>query len=104
MPTARGILALHVSNQNLDLVSVVEANLAALPGLVGVYAEGVGGAGALPSQVVLIARNEASLAPALSLHKARRLGAARVRPWTDGHSDILSAVARRLGDRLGGRQ
>jgi len=97
----RGILLLHISNQNLDLPPVVEANLAALAELKGVYAEGERGGGALASQVVLIARQGEILAPALRLPNARRLGDGTIRPWTDDYSDILSAVIRRYRAKLG---
>jgi hypothetical protein len=96
----RGILALHVSNQNLDLPPVLEANLSALDDVTGVYVEGERGSGALASQVVLMARDGARLREALSWHRARHLGGASVRPWTDDYSDILSAVWRRYKAKL----
>jgi hypothetical protein len=96
----RGILALHISNQNLDLAPVLEANLSALAAVTGIYVEGQRGAGALASQVVLIARDAELLAPALRWHQARRLDQPSVRPWTDDHSDILSAVWRRYKTKL----
>ena len=54
----RGVLVIHVSNQNLDLTPVVESNLARITDLKGVYAQGEGGGGAVRSQVILIAREE----------------------------------------------
>jgi hypothetical protein len=92
---------MHVSNQNLDLTPVVESNLARIGGLAGVYAQGEGGGGAIRSQVVLVARDEAMLAPALAWPKARRLDSPSVRPWTDDYSDILSPFLRRLRAKLG---
>jgi len=96
----RGILALHVSNQNLDLPPVLEANLAALSAADGVaaqavYVEGERGSGALASQVVLMAHHRELLEPALAWHRARRLDQPRVRPWTDDYSDFVSALWRR---------
>src|SRR5262245_18359670 len=44
-----GILALHVSNQNLDLPPVLEANLSTLAAASGIYVEGQRGSGALAS-------------------------------------------------------
>jgi hypothetical protein len=104
---ARGILALHVSNQNLDLPPVLEANLRALRDVSGVdvsgvYVEGERGAGALASQAVLIARSGELLAPALAWHRARRLDSPSVHPWTDAHSDFISAVWRRYKTKLQG--
>ena len=98
--SARGILALHVSNQNLDLPPVLEANLRALRDVSGVYVEGERGAGALASQVVLIARDHELLAPALAWHRARRLDSPSVQPWTDAYSDFISAVWRRYKAKL----
>jgi predicted O-methyltransferase YrrM len=95
-----GILALHISNQNLDLPAVVEANLARLPDLTAVYAEGERGQRQLASQVILVSRQEDVLTPALQLPHARRLGAGTVRPWTDDYCDILSAMVRRLASKL----
>jgi hypothetical protein len=97
----RGILTLHISNQNVDLPPVIEANLTQLPQLTGVYAEGERGPGALASQVVLVAQQGELLDPALTFPKARRLGATTVRPWSDDYSDILSAMLRRYGSKLG---
>jgi hypothetical protein len=98
----RGVLALHVSNQNLDLPPIVESNLAQIPELRGVYAEGEGGQGAIRSQAVLIARHDEILAPALGWHKSRALGAPSVRPWLDDYSDVLSPLIRRYRAKLAG--
>jgi len=95
-----GILALHVSNQNLDLPPVLEANLSTLAAASGIYVEGQRGSGALASQVVLIARHAELLAPALAWHQARRLDQPSLRPWTDDHSDIIAAVWRRYKAKL----
>ena len=97
----RGILALHISNQNMDLPPIVEANLALLPGWSGVYVQGEAGRGALASQVVLITRHVELLEPAMAWAKARRLGEPSVRAWTDDYSDVFSAVVRRYGSKLG---
>jgi hypothetical protein len=97
----RGVLAVHVSNQNLDLTPVVESNLARIPGLAGMYAQGESGGGAIRSQVILIARDETLLAPALTWPRSRRLDSPAVRPWTDDYSDIISPFLRRLRAKLG---
>src|SRR5262245_38374007 len=98
--SARGILALHVSNQNLDLPPVLEANLRALRDVSGVYVEGERGAGALASQGVWRPSDSALLAPALAWHRARRLDSPSVRPWTDDYSAFSSAVWRRYKAKL----
>jgi hypothetical protein len=97
----RGVLAIHVSNQNLDLTPVVESNLGRIAGLEGIYAQGETGGGAIRSQVILIARDESILAPALAWPKSRRLDNPSVRPWTDDYSDVLSPFVRRLRAKLG---
>jgi hypothetical protein len=94
-----GILALHVSNQTLDLIPSLEATLAGFDGLTAVYAEGTRGQGALASQVVLVTRDAARIAPALTWHEARRLGPAKARPWTDDHSDIVMPLLRKILSR-----
>jgi hypothetical protein len=99
--SGRGILALHISNQNMDLPPVVEANLAAMPGWFGVYVVGAPGPGALASQVVLISRHPDALAAVLTAPRSRRLGEPTVRAWTDDYSDVFSAVVRRYGNKLG---
>jgi hypothetical protein len=96
----RGVLALHISNQNLDLPPVLEANLAALGNVSGIYVEGERGNGALASQVVLIARAPEIVEPALAWHEARRLDRPTLRPWTDDYSDLVSAVWRRYRAKL----
>jgi hypothetical protein len=100
--TERGILAMHISNQNLDLPPVLESNFAQLPQLHAVYAEGERGPARLASQVVLAARRADVLDGARDLPKARRLGAGGVRPWTDDYSDIVSAMLRRYRSKLAG--
>ncbi|MGD9827916.1 MAG: spermidine synthase [Hyphomicrobiaceae bacterium] len=99
--TPDGIVALHLSNQNLDLPPIVEAGLAQLDGFGGVYAQGEGGGGALPSQVVLLSRNAAALKRAMTLPGARRLGPPTTAPWTDDHSDIVRPLIRRFRLKLG---
>jgi hypothetical protein len=98
----RGVLALHVSNQNLDLPPTVESSIALIPGLKGIYTEGESGEGAIRSQVILLSRHQEALAPALAWHKARMLDRPAVRPWTDDYSDILSPLVRRYRSKLGG--
>jgi hypothetical protein len=96
----RGLLVLHISNQNLDLAPVIESNVAALDGVSAVYAEGKRAGGALASQAVLISRDPEMLSPVLGWHHARQLDKPAVRPWTDDYSDILSAAWRRYRSKL----
>jgi hypothetical protein len=99
----RGVLALHVSNRSFDLPPIVESNVARLRGLTAVYAQGEGGGGAIRSQVVLIAKDPAIVAPALAWPHGRALDQPRVRAWTDDYSDIISPFLRRLGAKLQAR-
>lgn len=96
----KGVLALHISNLNLDLPPVVESNVAQLPGLAGIYLEGARGGGSLSSQVVLLSRDAGALAPALAWPEGRRLGPPAIHPWTDDYADVLSALVRGLRKRL----
>jgi hypothetical protein len=90
-----GVLALHVSNRHMSLPPIVAANLAHLPGLSAVLVEDARPAGSLDvasSRVVLISRDRAALAPALSWPGARRLEPTGAKAWTDDYSDLVSAI------------
>ena len=49
---------------------------------------------AIPSSIVVMARDAASLDGLAARPDARRFGATPVKPWTDDYSDILSALWR----------
>lgn len=98
--TENGVLALHLSNQNLDLPPVIESNLAALGTLSGVFVDGQGGNGANPSEVVLASKRPENVRAALSMPKSRLLGDPQVHPWTDDYSNIVSALMRRYSQRI----
>lgn len=97
--TPGGILALHVSNRHLDLISVANAVAAAIPGTHAatvIDRPGRRGYDATPSLVVFVAKSEAALAPVLAWPSARRSTAtADLTPWTDDYSDILTALWRK---------
>ncbi len=95
-----GVLALHLSNQNLDLPPVIESNIAELGTLSGVFVEGQGGNGANPSEVVLASKRPGIVRGALSMPKSRLLDNPQVRPWTDDYSNIVSALSRRYSQRI----
>jgi hypothetical protein len=95
-----GVLALHLSNQNLDLPPVIESNIAALGTLSGVFVEGQGGNGANPSEVVLASKRPGIVRGALSMPNSRLLDNPQVRPWTDDYSNIVSALSRRYSQRI----
>jgi hypothetical protein len=93
-----GVLALHISNRHLDLVSVVAANVEALSGLRGVLVQekstGSVNFDATPSQVVLVARHGEVLAPARRHRAALPLVSGGIGAWTDDYSNIAAALVR----------
>jgi spermidine synthase len=94
-----GLIALHVSNNHLDLVPALASTIALVPGLVAVAVNDDPSASELdasPSRVVFIARNAATLAPVRRWPDAVALPASRARAWTDDYSDVLSALIRRF--------
>jgi spermidine synthase len=94
-----GLLALHVSNNHLDLVPALASTIALVPGVAAAFVDDdrpQQGLDALSSRVVFIARKPAVLARVLQWPDARPLRPGPARPWTDDHSDVLSALVRRL--------
>lgn len=93
-----GLLALHVSNRHLDLISVANAVAAAIPGThVATVVDLPEGRGydATPSMVVMIGKSHAAIAPVLSWTGLRIEKAVDMRPWTDDYSNILAALWRK---------
>jgi hypothetical protein len=94
-----GLIALHVSNNHLDLVPALASTIALVPGAVAAFVDddrAQQSLDALSSRVVFIARNNAALAPVLQWRDARPLVAGDDRPWTDDYSDVLSALVRKV--------
>ncbi len=92
-----GLLALHLSNNHLDLPPAVLATLAQIGGLHSVLIDDrpeKPGYDNLPSTVMLVGRDKALLERALDWNGARRLEYTSVRPWTDDYSDIFTALLR----------
>jgi hypothetical protein len=98
-----GVIALHISNRHLDLVSVVAANVEAVPGLsaLKVNNPGLYNLAALDTVVVLIARRPEVLASAATLARGADhpidivpLAPLGVSPWTDDFSNVASALIR----------
>ncbi len=95
-----GLLALHVSNRHLDLISVATAVAGAVPGLhtaVAVDEQTGKGFDRTSSQVVLVSRSPAVIDRVLALPFARPAKPSALNPWTDDYSDILSALWERYG-------
>ncbi len=96
---ARGVLALHVSNRYLELVSAVTATAQTIPGTVVRVVEFGGVAGdpdAQPSTVVFIAAKPDVLAATATWTDARTPQATATAPWSDDFSDVLSAIIRHM--------
>jgi hypothetical protein len=92
-----GLLALHVSNRHLDLVSVAGAVALSVPGAHAALADDRPedkGFDAAASHVVLISKSEAALAPLLEWPDVTAIETSAVAPWTDDFSDILGAIVR----------
>jgi hypothetical protein len=100
-----GVVILHLSNRNLDLLHPAQA-----------IALAAGGAGlaqsyrapppasfwAATEDAVIIARTPAGLAPFLADPRWTRADPAGVRPWTDDYTNLFGALVRRLA-ATGGR-
>ena len=98
--TPDGLLALHVSNRHLDLVSVATAVAGAVPGLhtaVAIDKQTGQGFDRTSSQVVLVSRSPATIERVLALPFAKPTKPSALRPWTDDYSDILGAIWQRYG-------
>ena len=90
-----GLIALHVSNNHLDLVPALASTIGLLPGVVAAVVDDDRPSGSLDatsSRVVFLARKAASLAPVLQWGNARPLEPGPERAWTDDYSDVLSAL------------
>lgn len=98
--TPGGLLALHVSNRHLDLISVATAVADTVPGLhtaVAVERPEGGPLDRTMSQAVLISRSAAVIERILAWPFARRAKPPVLNAWTDDYSDILSSLWLRYG-------
>lgn len=90
-----GLLALHVSNRHLDLISVAAAVADAVPGLhaaVAIDRQAGQGFDRTTSHVVLVSRSPAVIERVLAWPFAERPSKPALRAWTDDYSDILGAL------------
>jgi hypothetical protein len=90
-----GLIALHVSNNHLDLVPALASTIGLLPGVVAAVVDDdrpSGNLDATSSRVVFLARKATSLAPVLQWGNAHPLAPGPERAWTDDYSDVLSAL------------
>jgi hypothetical protein len=95
-----GVVVLHLTNRNLDLLSSASATALASGGVAvqQVYRRDP----ALPPWVdanekaILIGRDQAALAPFLADPRWRPADPHGVRPWTDDYSNLVGAIWRRI--------
>ncbi len=93
-----GLLAMHISNRHLDLISVAGAVMRAVPGAHAMLADDRTPGQSLdtaPSHVVLVSKSPATLERAARLPFMQALPASPMRPWTDDYSDVLGAILRK---------
>jgi hypothetical protein len=100
--TPSGIIALHVSNNHLDLVGVAVATAKSVPGtsvaLVR-HRPDQPGVDQASSHVVFVSRSAAAIAPLAQLKGGKMVDSADMAPWTDDYSDVLTALWRRYTGR-----
>jgi hypothetical protein len=95
-----GVLALHVSNQYMDLIGSVAGTLARVGGietaLVRYRPKAALDPDGASNHVVLVTRDAGAIAAIRAWPDAEALPSVGVRAWTDDFSDVLSAVLRRV--------
>jgi SAM-dependent methyltransferase len=98
-----GVLILHLSNRNLDLMGPAQAVARAAGGWAlvqnygpkGDYLDGWDS----PEDVVIVARNHAALAPFLAAGQWRTADPFKARPWTDDYTNLAGALYAKLKSR-----
>ena len=100
-----GVVILHLSNRNLDLINPALAVARAAGGVALVQSHRFDPS--LPAfsdsseDAVIFARNPAALAPFTADSRWRAAGSHGVAPWTDDHTDLLGALVRHLSGQDG---
>jgi len=93
-----GILAMHVSNRHLDLVSVAAATVRKVPGALVLLADDKvkdKGFDEAASHVVYVTKSETAARALKALPYVEAMPAAEISPWTDDFSDILIPLYRK---------
>lgn len=93
-----GILAMHVSNRHLDLVSVAAATVRQVPGAQVLLADDrvpEKGFDAAASHVVYVTKSETALKALKGLPSVTAMPEADLAPWSDDYSDILMPLWRK---------
>jgi spermidine synthase len=101
--TPDGVVILHLSNRNLDLIRPAEAaaraaggralvqNHAELPGLPHLWES--------PEDAVIVTRSEAALTPFRANSAWQDIDPGNVRAWTDDYTNLYGALVRRSEER-----
>jgi spermidine synthase len=102
-----GIVVLHLSNRNLDLMAPAQAGALAAGGH-ALYQHHAANPN-LPflwessEDAVILARDEAALAPYAADPRWSR-ATATVRPWTDNYMNLIGALIARTRERIAGKE
>jgi spermidine synthase len=100
-----GVVILHLSNQNLDLVGPAQAVARAAGGHALLQHHVIDPA--LPDlweaseDAVIVAKSDAALAPFMSDPRWTPVDPHGVRPWTDDYTNLFGALVRRTRERWG---
>ncbi|MFI4975812.1 MAG: fused MFS/spermidine synthase [Caulobacterales bacterium] len=104
--TPDGVLVLHLSNRNLDLMRPAQAVALAAGGQALKQefwqSDAVSPIWASSEQAVIVANSRAALAPFLADPRWSTADAEGVQPWTDDYTDLFGALVRRTADHLEG--
>jgi len=88
-----GLLAMHISNRQLDLEPVVREAASSLSLPICVVDRNEGGEAAWATTWVLLSRDPSAFAtPEIARACARREAAPQIRLWTDDYSNLLSVI------------
>jgi SAM-dependent methyltransferase len=99
-----GVVILHLSNRNLELVRPAQAAAIAAGGqaLVQHHEPAPGAVWESHEDAVVIGRSAAALAPFAADPRWRAADANAARPWTDDYTNLAGALWRRLRERWSG--
>lgn len=100
-----GVVILHLSNRNLELVGPAEAAALAAGGqaLVQHHEPLAGAVWESHEDAVVIGRSPAALAPFATDNRWRPAEPTAARPWTDDYTNLAGALWRRLRERWAGQ-
>jgi len=101
-----GVVILHLSNRNLDLLRPAQA-IAVASGGVGLAQSyqaplGMGSYWAATEDAVIFAKSKAALEPFEGDRRWTNADPRGVRPWTDDYTNLFGALVRRIAARRAG--